>query len=282
MKFCFVILHYKTEKDTIECVESIKKMDDRCDIVIVDNASCNGSIEAIEARYGNCDDIHIIKNKENLGFAAGNNVGYQYAKNQIRADFIAVSNNDIIVDSTDLIEYVFRYYEQKPFHLMGPDIESLVDHSHQNPMTAETLDIYRVKKEIMRYRVLYFLSRIRIYDYLKKNAVKKTLPLKENHQKLREGVQLHGSFVIFSPDFIRNEDYAFRPGTFLYMEESILYQYCRRKGYLSVYEPYIRVFHKEDSSTNSLFKANKEKREFVFKNMIRSMKIYCQVLKGFE
>ena len=48
MNYCFVILHYKTEKDTIECINSIKKLSGNYSIVVVDNASNNGSIEAVE------------------------------------------------------------------------------------------------------------------------------------------------------------------------------------------------------------------------------------------
>lgn len=72
------------------------------------------------------------------------------------------------------------------------------------------------------------LSKLGLYDVLKPNAHHK-----ENgvicYHKLTEGKQLHGSFVIFSPDYIKNEEFAFEPGTFLYMEEAILFQYCVKK-----------------------------------------------------
>ena len=48
-KFVFVILHYKTEKDTIECIESIKKLSYKnIEIVIVDNGSQNGTGENLK------------------------------------------------------------------------------------------------------------------------------------------------------------------------------------------------------------------------------------------
>jgi len=76
MEFCFVILHYKTAEDTIECVNSINRLNDECSIVIVDNASNNGSIEKVENEFKTLSNVTIIKNRENVGFAAGNNVGY--------------------------------------------------------------------------------------------------------------------------------------------------------------------------------------------------------------
>lgn len=61
MRFCFVILHYMTAFDTIECIESIKLLNTVCQIVVVDNASNNGSIETIEEKYSEDKNIYIIK-----------------------------------------------------------------------------------------------------------------------------------------------------------------------------------------------------------------------------
>lgn len=282
MKFCFVILHYKIADDTIECLESINRLKDDCNIVIVDNASNNGSIEKVEEVYGLQMNVTIIKNKENLGFASGNNVGYQYARDVLKADFIAVSNNDILVDTSDFIKRVADLFDSTEFYVAGPDIESLIDHKHQSPMNAPLSGVQEIKKEIWRYRILYFLSRLQVYELLKGKAGKRN-DLQEEQIEIkteREGVALHGAFVIFSPAFVKREEYSFRPGTFLYMEEAILYDYCTRKNYKMVYTPGVKVYHKEDASTNSLFNAAKSKREFVFINMIRSLKVYCNEIKN--
>ena len=63
------------------------------------------------------------------------------------------------------------------------------------------------------------------------------------------------------------------------MEEMILARYCKEKNMKMVYDPTIEIFHKEDSSTNKKVTSNKEKREFVFKNLIKSCKIYKKVFK---
>lgn len=276
MKFCYVILHYRTDEDTVLCVESIKKTTPDAEIVIVDNASNNGSIERIEAQFGEDSQIHIIKNDENLGFASGNNVGYAYAKNTLHADFIALSNNDIVVDTQDFDRRVYEIYERERFHLLGPDIVSMIDGGHQNPMSASKPDVKKISKEINRYRMLLVLSKLGVYEIFKPKN--KTRTVIKDTEGSSSGIQLHGSFIIFSPDFIEKEDVAFREGTFLYMEESILNQYCRNKGYKTYFTPEIRVYHKEDSSTNSMFDKGKAKREFVFKNMIRSLKVYKDFL----
>ena len=51
------------------------------------------------------------------------------------------------------------------------------------------------------------------------------------------------------------------------------------QDYKLIYDPDIKVFHKEDSSTSSLFTASKDKRDFVFSNMVKSLKVYREILQ---
>lgn len=283
MKIAFVILHYMTSEDTIDCVESIMKMDGEFDVVIVDNHSNNGSIELIEKQYGNDVNIHIIKNKDNLGFSAGNNVGYDYAKNQLGADFILVSNNDIVIEDKNFLKKLVVFYEAHPFHVCGPDIKSLTDGGHQNPKIDAIPNVKVAKSERRRYLLLLLASKLHVYDLLKKkkhsqnqNVIRKAL--KESYI---DNVMLHGAFVIFSSQYVQKEQYAFQPGSFLYCEEAILYRYCKKKGYLMTYYGDIQVNHKEDSSTNSLCENNsKKKREFVFWNLFKSLGVLISVMES--
>lgn len=280
MKFCFIILHYKTADDTIECINSIENLEEALYIVVIDNASNNGSIEKVEKACQKYSNVHVIKNNYNLGFAEGNNVGFDYVKNKICADFVAVINNDIVIPDKKFINKVKKLYAETQFDLAGPDIESLIDHGHQNPMLDTVMSVRSVNKEIIRYRLLRILNRTNLYDKIKKagSANKKASVHKTEQRK--ENVTLHGAFMIFSKNYIANEECFFRPGTFLYMEEMILYRYCMLRHYKMVYDPDITVYHKEDSSTSSLFAVPKDKRDFVFSNMIKSFKVYKKVLKN--
>lgn len=277
MLFCYVILHYKTDVDTVECIQSILSSDNKSEIVVVDNASNNGSIEKIEETYGKDKRVHIIKNTENLGFASGNNIGYQFARNELHADYIAVSNNDIIVVTKDFPQRIANLYKITGFYVAGPDIVSIVDGGHQNPMEESFHSAAEVKREIRRYRMLLFLSKTGIYDILRPNRKVRTgSTRKETPKEITTDITLHGSFVVFSPVFVQKEPISFREGTFLYTEEAILKKYCDKQKYKMVFDPSIVVHHKEDSATNSLKLTNKERREFVFKNMIMSLSVYAK------
>ncbi|HFQ6362793.1 TPA: glycosyltransferase family 2 protein [Streptococcus pneumoniae] len=280
MNFCFVILHYRTSNDTIECIKSIQKLEGDYKIVIVDNASQNGSIERVEALFANNDEIVIIKNTKNLGFAAGNNIGYAYARTQIKADMIAVLNNDIVIKQKDFINRIFELYRNSQFHIAGPDIVSLVDGHHQSPVVEKINSISKANKELFKYRILRIINKIGLYELMTRQPKKELNRISvADPMRYQENVILHGSFVIFSPLYVSEEECAFRPDTFMYMEEPILYEYCMLKNYKTVFDPSIVIYHKENSSTNSLYNAAYAKREFVFKNMIRSLKIYRSLLK---
>ncbi|HGK9498072.1 TPA: glycosyltransferase family 2 protein [Streptococcus pneumoniae] len=280
MNFCFVILHYRTSNDTIECIKSIQKLEGDYKIVIVDNASQNGSIERVEALFANNDEIVIIKNTKNLGFAAGNNIGYAYARTQIKTDMIAVLNNDIVIKQKDFINRIFELYRNSQFHIAGPDIVSLVDGHHQSPVVEKINSISKANKELFKYRILRIINKIGLYELMTRQPKKELNRISvADPMRYQENVILHGSFVIFSPLYVSEEECAFRPDTFMYMEEPILYEYCMLKNYKTVFDPSIVIYHKEDSSTNSLYNAAYAKREFVFKNMIRSLKIYRSLLK---
>ena len=281
-KFSFVVLHYKSYKDTIECVNSILDLYSEVNVVIVDNASGDGTVEKLIKKYKSKENIYIIQNNRNLGFAEGNNVGYTYAREVLLSEFILVCNNDLIFSQEDYLVKIKKIYNETGAYIIGPDIESLSDGQHQNPMSPTTTNPYRINREILRYKLLLFLSKLNIYDFLKKNDFH-NVQLQQNrivHNELKENEVLHGSMLIFTPRYVKKEENAFRLGTFLYMEEDILYAYARSKNYKTLYAPNLHVYHKEDSSTNKQYRTSKEKREFIFRNMIKSLKVYKKYIIG--
>lgn len=281
MNFSFVVLHYKTFDETVNTVNSLQSIDGEKNIIIVENGSNNGSLGQLQEEYAFVDNIYIVANKENLGFAKGNNVGYRYAKEKLKADFISVINNDVELLTNNFIELVSKAYAKTGAAVIGPDIINLKG-DHTNPMQGAHLEsIEEINHEIRRYQILNFLSHIGLYDFFKKgvkhsnngeNLLTKNADL--------DRVRLHGAFLIFTPTFVKNENLAFNPNTFLYMEEDILSYYCSKKGYNMQYLDSIRVLHKEDVSTDSVTKTPKNKREFIFKNMIQSLQVYKEVVSG--
>ena len=98
-----VVLSFNGREDTLACVESLERMDwERLTTIVVDNASTDGTLEAVQERFSG---VVTIRNEENLGFAEGNNVGMRTAL-EAGADHVLVLNNDTVTDEQLVAELV--------------------------------------------------------------------------------------------------------------------------------------------------------------------------------
>src|SRR3989344_5648150 len=108
-KVFLIIRNWNRFGDTFECLKSIDNLDDndfRLQVVVVDNASSDGSLEKLQRLVFEKIKLEFVVNKDNLGFAAGNNRGIEYALHN-GADYIVILNNDTIVDK-DLIASLLK------------------------------------------------------------------------------------------------------------------------------------------------------------------------------
>ncbi len=85
-----VILHYAREEMTAACVAALERSTEPVRVVIVDNASPDGSGERVRARFPQHDFLPIA---HNLGYAGGNNRGIEWALAQ-GAERVLVINDD--------------------------------------------------------------------------------------------------------------------------------------------------------------------------------------------
>jgi GT2 family glycosyltransferase len=90
-----IVLNWNGTDDTIECLESLKRVTyPRAEIVVVDNGSHPSPRTAIRAAYPTAT---YLENDRNLGYAGGNNVGIRYALERGH-DYVFVLNNDTVVE----------------------------------------------------------------------------------------------------------------------------------------------------------------------------------------
>lgn len=282
IRIAFVILHYLTYFDTRECVDSIKKNigSDEYRIIIVDNNSRNGSYESLQNAYSEDEHIVFLHNEENLGFAKGNNVGFQYAKNAYNPDYIVFCNNDICLIQADFLKSLDDISEETRFYIYGPAIISKDGKCNCNPMNNTIYDLKDIDKMIGEIKwdyikAKYYLSNPISYHIMRiiKTILGRTRKNNEFCYTKQENVKLHGSFMVFSKLYIESYD-GIDPRTFLYFEEDILYLKAIKTGIKTVYDPRIVVFHKEDSATNAISADQRKKRMMKDKYLIDSMNIY--------
>ncbi|MGB9902666.1 glycosyltransferase family 2 protein [Methanothrix sp.] len=118
-----IILNYNNYLDTKECIESIHHSIHPVDcIILVDNGSKDGSIEKLEKEYGLSNKIKIIKNKINLGFSGGVNIGIQQILRATNVEYILLINNDALIDVNCLTELLKVASKSEDIGIVGPRI----------------------------------------------------------------------------------------------------------------------------------------------------------------
>ncbi len=279
---CFIILHYMVAEETETCIRSLDRLSGERHIVIVDNASPNGSGKALQEKYRDRQDITVLLNDENSGFARGNNVGCAYAKNKLDPDFYVVMNNDVEITQKDFISRIAAVYEKEPFAVLGPDIYSTTGRVHQSPKGTRrtTIEDARAQKALYRKkldsRVLTplkcWLKRLAPVRALA--ARKKSISSGADWTKPYRDVPLHGSCLIFSRDFARKREHFFFPGTFFYYESEILDYECGREGLKVLYEPSLHVLHHQNVSTRTTMADERRRTDFMNTQNYRSISAF--------
>lgn len=111
-------LTWNQKDDTLHCLSSLLKMQyPNYSIVLIDNGSEDGTVEAVSNQY---PEVIILQNKDNLGFPGGFNVGLRYALHE-KCDYIFMINNDTEVAS-DLLDKLMRHAKQTKVGMLSPKI----------------------------------------------------------------------------------------------------------------------------------------------------------------
>ncbi len=121
-KIFTVVPTWNNYLDTKECIESLLKSSvNLAGIVIVDNASKDGSAERLKQDFKNQTSVHFNGNAENYGFAKGVNVGIRFALEK-GAEYVLLLNNDAVIN-VDCIEKLYEALINEPkAAIAGPKI----------------------------------------------------------------------------------------------------------------------------------------------------------------
>ena len=108
---------------------------------------------------------------------------------------------------------------------------------------------------------------------------KKTIKFdyKKACNSIERNIKLHGSCLVFSPLFFEKHK-GFFEGTFLFQEENVLSDMCRRKGDKMIYSPEIRVVHLGSRSYKKEYKNGNKRFKNYVKNCLLSLKNYSDWL----
>ena len=104
-KVIAVVVTYNRKELFKECINALLQQDyDNCDILVVDNASTDGTKEFIADELQN-NKVHYVNTGANLGGAGGFNCGMKKAC-ELGCDFIWIMDDDCIVHKDSLTELI--------------------------------------------------------------------------------------------------------------------------------------------------------------------------------
>jgi GT2 family glycosyltransferase len=229
-----IIVHYKTLKMTSETIRSIQnsKLKTSYEIIVVDNASNDGSVELMRLEF---PAVLFIENPQNDGFAKANNIGIKKSA----GDYILLLNSDISL-APDALEKSLQYIEKNQnigvlgIKLVLPDgrLDHTCKRGFPTPMSA----------------VYYFLKIHKKYPNSKKYGHYTQSFVDENKTAIVDAVV--GAFMLMPKEVIQSIgllDESF----FMYGEDL---DYCYRvhsAGYDIVYYPEASAVHFKGGSGKS-------------------------------
>jgi GT2 family glycosyltransferase len=164
--------------------------------------------------------MKIIKNKENLGFAGGNNVGIEFVLNNHEVDYIFLLNNDTIVDSEFLNESIKSFEVNEKIGIVGSKILY-----YNNPDKIQSEG----------GKINFWTGRLYYFNGLKRNT------------NFEVDVINGCGFLVKKEVF--NEIGLLDPSYFLYYEET---DYCiraKKRNICVICNPNSKIYHKIHASS---------------------------------
>ena len=234
-----VVINYHSEEKTIEFVRTeLAKIRSDYAVVIVDNGSTELSRDRLlEAFKGTDQYVFVAPSDENLGFARGNNLGAEVARNQFSPDVLLFANNDIrLVDLDTVDRMAAKLKSLDEAGALGPKVVGL-DGRLQSP--DPFISFWDRHVALYWRNLLPFKSKPFWVEY---------------SQTAEEGYhyRVSGSFFM-----VKAEDYfacgEMDPNTFLYSEEMILSERLRKIGKGVYYYPEVSVVHEHGATTRKYY-----------------------------
>lgn len=217
-----IILNWNGIQETIDCLESLKKIDYvNYKIVVVDNGSIDNSVSILEKNYPNID---LLKNEKNEGYAGGNNSGIEYVL-KYNPDYVLFLNNDTVVSKDFLITLVSVAQSDPNIGIVGPKI------------------YYFNKPEIIWFtggKIDYVNGPFIHLDMFKKDT--------NANSKTKEVDYINGCSLLIKSSVLKKIG-GFGKKYFAYVEDIDINMHAHRLGYTSYIVPSAKIWHKPSSST---------------------------------
>lgn len=245
-KVSIIVLNWNGKEFLKNCLDSLTNLTySQIEIIVVDNCSADGSQKFVKKNYKN---VILIENKENYGFAKGNNVGFEAST----GDYILILNNDTIV-APDFINPLIKDFESNPkVACLQPQIRLSKDKQLLDGVGG----------------FLTFTGFLYHFGYLKDRMLPK-------YNKKMKIFSAKGACILLRRKALEKVG-LFDEDFFIFFEETDLCYRLWLAGYSVMYEPESVIYHLGGGDTTSSNSYQHEKRLYM---SVRNM--LCCYLKNF-
>ena len=197
-----VLLNYNSSEDCKKCIHFLQQQTIDAEIVIVDNCSYNEDYKAVKEL---CQETGctLIRNAENNGYNAGNNVGLRYAAEK-GYDYALIANPDMEFPQTDYLKRMIKIMEDDVLIAVCSSDIITPEGIHQSPMKRDGN-----WRESFGWFTGMFKKPKDTYDFI------------DHYEKSHECYKVSGCCLLVRMSFIKENNF-FDEYPFLYCEEAIL------------------------------------------------------------
>lgn len=236
MKLSIIIVNYNTYTLTKQTINSILQGQHpfTYEIILVDNASRDGSIELLQSEFSDIifqDQLKVSINTSNLGFAKANNIGIKLAK----GDYVLLLNSDTEIKDDCLEKCIAKLENDNKIGAMGCKVvlsDNKLDHACKRGFPTPKASLY------------YFLK-LHKKDPLKYGQYNAS---HVNENEIGEVDCLTGAFMLM-PRSILNSLGGLDEDFFMYGEDIDLCYRIKEVGYKVLYFPEAQIIHYKGGSS---------------------------------
>ncbi len=234
-----LLVNWNGKKDTLACLASLHKVTYQpLHILVIDNASTDDSVKAIQTEF---PEVEILANPRNERFARANNQGMQMAL-QAGAELVLLLNNDTEVASDFLDHLVQAMHTHANAGMVAPKI-----YYHHDP------------------NLIWFAGgKVNLWTGRIWHRGLRQMDVPEKFSQLEMVDYLTGCAILAKRDCIEkigmlDENY------FMYAEDADWSWRAQLAGFVCLYQPAAKVWHKVGASAGGTFKIyHKVRGNFLF------------------
>ena len=272
--FSIIIVNWNGCELLKKCLHSITSTisTENCEILVVDNASTDDSVQMVEQEFS---QVKLIQNNKNVGFAKANNIGIENSTGEI----ILLLNSDTELKSTNILRQAQDLFSQnKNIGIAGVNL------IFPNGVPQAPGGKFISNWQLFKYQVLFMSSPV-FYK------LKSKLPIysQESHYDID---YVSGACLFVRKDVI-NDVGLLNDEFFMYGEDMEFCYRAMEKGWRRVILPSIEVVHLKGQSTkknveqvlsnsikNNCYLINKfyGKKNAILAHIIYSMGLFLRLL----